>query len=77
MSLRRVEYLAEVFPGLGRARTYQLAREHPEWCVRVGRRVYVHAERLSAWIDAGGEALPGGWRREPLDARGPDLRREA
>lgn len=77
MSLRRVEYLAEVFPGLGRARTYQLAREHPEWCVRVGRRVYVHETRLAAWIDAGGESLPGGWRREAPGAPAPGRHPEA
>lgn len=64
MALRPVEYLSSVFPGIARARCYALAREHPEWCVRVGRRVYIHEQRLEAWIDAGGAALPGGWRRD-------------
>jgi len=32
--------------------------------VRIGRRMLVNADRLQQWIDAGGSALPGGWRRE-------------
>jgi len=64
MKLERVKYLEAVIPGMGRAGAYLLARAHPEWTVRVGRRIYVHPEKLAAWIDAGGAALPGGWRRE-------------
>ncbi|HPS80204.1 MAG TPA: excisionase family DNA-binding protein [Thermoanaerobaculaceae bacterium] len=31
--------------------------------VRLGRLVRVNADRLEQWIDNGGAALPGGWRR--------------
>jgi hypothetical protein len=34
--------------------------------VRLGRQWRVHPERLQAFIDAGGQALPGGWRREAV-----------
>jgi hypothetical protein len=33
--------------------------------VRLGRRVFVNPDRLDAWLDAGGGAFPGGWRRKP------------
>ncbi len=33
--------------------------------VRLGRQVRIDADGLSEWIKAGGQALPGGWRREP------------
>ena len=31
--------------------------------IRVGRLVRVDAAKLTAWLDAGGGALPGGWKR--------------
>ena len=71
MALERVEYLTTVFPGMGRSGAYLLARAHPEWTMRLGRRVYVQSEKLAAWIDAGGAALPGGWRREAPSDPGP------
>lgn len=70
MKLEKVEYLATVFPGMGRAGAYLLARAHPEWTVRVGRRIYVHPEKVAAFVEAGGAALPGGWRREPVGGSG-------
>lgn len=33
--------------------------------VKIGRQVRVHPDRFQRWLDAGGEALPGGWRQEP------------
>lgn len=36
----------------------------PECIVRLGRQIRLHPEKLRAWIDAGGAALPGGWKRE-------------
>ncbi len=33
---------------------------------RVGRRIYFNEKILVMWIEAGGSALPGGWRREPV-----------
>jgi excisionase family DNA binding protein len=35
---------------------------------RVGRRVQFVRPRLLEWRDAGGAALPGGWRRTPIGA---------
>jgi|GEM_PF-7107360 len=35
--------------------------------VRLGRRLYVSRERMRDWINGGGAALPGGWRRRPKD----------
>jgi excisionase family DNA binding protein len=35
--------------------------------VRIGRRIMVDPDELNAWIKAGGQALPGGWRRESLE----------
>lgn len=32
--------------------------------VRLGRQWRVHPERLEAFIDSGGQALAGGWKRE-------------
>lgn len=46
------------------ARAYELGRTNVIPVVRVGRQVRVKEADLRAWIDAGGAALPGGWRRE-------------
>jgi len=32
--------------------------------VRLGRQIRINPERLNEFIDAGGKALPGGWRKE-------------
>lgn len=52
--------------GISEQRVYGIAREG--LCpavVRIGRQVRFHTEKLDSWIEAGGTALPGGWRREP------------
>ena len=36
----------------------------PGVAVRIGRKVRIHRERLLAWLEAGGQALPGGWKRK-------------
>jgi hypothetical protein len=33
--------------------------------VKLGRHWRVNPERLEEFIDNGGQALPGGWRRQP------------
>ena len=38
--------------------------------VRVGRRVFVHRDRFADWIESGGGAFAGGWRRESVEAAG-------
>ncbi|MNS40854.1 Helix-turn-helix domain protein [compost metagenome] len=32
--------------------------------VRIGRMIRVDSAKLLAWLDEGGKALAGGWRRE-------------
>ena len=32
--------------------------------VHLGRQIRIDEDALRAWIQAGGRALPGGWRRE-------------
>lgn len=47
------------------ARLYELARTGTLPAVRIGRQIRFSPEVLSGWIEAGGQSLPGGWRREP------------
>lgn len=42
----------------------------PGVAVRIGRKVRIHRERLLAWLEAGGQALPGGWKRKPTQPPG-------
>ncbi len=46
-------------------RAYGLARSGVIPTVRIGRQVRVAENALQAWIGQGGQALPGGWRKEP------------
>jgi len=46
-------------------RVYELARGGILPVVRLGRQIRVDESRLIAWINDGGRALPGGWRRDP------------
>ena len=53
--------------GISRGRVYLLARGGtipPGVSVRVGRALRFDPTALDAWIAAGGQALPGGWRQE-------------
>lgn len=54
--------------GVSRAIVWRLARQGVLPCVRVGRRVLIDPTALETWITAGGQALPGGWRREERPA---------
>lgn len=45
------------------ARVYELARGKILPAVRMGRQVRFDPVRVEAWINSGGEALPGGWRQ--------------
>jgi len=68
LSLKPIEFLQEVFPDTSRQAAYRIAREYPEFVVRVGRRIFVNEERLSAFLEGGGRAFPGGWRKDPARA---------
>jgi excisionase family DNA binding protein len=47
---------------------YDMARQNRiGGVVRVGRRVRFDPIELERWIRSGGQALPGGWRREPQE----------
>ena len=45
------------------ARVYELARQGLIPAVRMGRSLRIEESALHEWIAAGGQALPGGWRR--------------
>lgn len=47
---------------ISEARAYELARLDIVPCVRLGRQVRFDPVKLEAWIESGGQALPGGWR---------------
>lgn len=57
--------------GVSHARFYDLVRRGilpAGVVVRLGRHVRVHPVRLEEFIEAGGAALPGGWRRKAGEA---------
>jgi len=43
---------------------YEMARQGILPTVRLARQVRVDRQALEDWIRKGGQALPGGWRRE-------------
>lgn len=54
------------FMGISKDRVLTLARENvlpPGVVVRLGRQVRFNADKLAEWIDTGGQALPGGWKK--------------
>lgn len=65
--LKTLLSIAEVAGILGvtKARAYELARTGVLPTVRLGRQYRVDPDRLQNWMDAGGTALRGGWRRDP------------
>ena len=49
----------------GTASVYTLVRENRlPGCVRVGRAIRFDPDALERYVRSGGQALPGGWRRE-------------
>ncbi len=81
MYLLIVNEVAEVLQ-VAPARVYDLIRTEVQPAVRLGRQVRVSEEALAQWIEDGGKALPGGWRRDRPDSfasmrrslrRGPPL----
>jgi excisionase family DNA binding protein len=62
MRLLTVKEVARIL-GVREQRVYQLIREHffPE--VRIGRQIRVSEESVLRFVESGGMALPGGWRR--------------
>lgn len=62
--LLRIPHVAQVLD-VPQARVYEMIRQGLLPCVRLGRQVRVSEEALRRFIETGGQALPGGWRREP------------
>lgn len=54
--------VAEIL-GVRQARVYALLRSGIIPAVHLGRQVRVDEQVLDEWIEAGGQALPGGWKR--------------
>ena len=53
--------------GVSEQRVYELVRTGilpPGVVVRLGRQVRIDEDALREWIAAGGQSLPGGWRRD-------------
>ena len=47
---------------------YEMARQNRiGGIVRLGRNLRFDPVKFEAWLDAGGQTLPGGWRQEPQD----------
>jgi hypothetical protein len=69
MNLVKAEDLERFTNGaIPKQRWWALARENllPEGLVvRVGRVVMFNQDKVEQWLQSGGSALPGGWRREP------------
>ena len=64
MTLREVSEVLNV----SYSRAAELARTGMLPVVRLGRSVRVHPQKLAEFIERGGQALPGGWRRQPREA---------
>ena len=68
--LEPITWLLEIIP-VNRVHLYDLARKGVIPTVRIGRRIFVDPERIKEFIDAGGQALPGGWRRRTSETARP------
>jgi excisionase family DNA binding protein len=65
-ALESMEYAARRL-NVSEQRAYQMAREGilPEGVVvRLGRQIRVDPDELECFIKNGGQALPGGWKKE-------------
>ena len=47
---------------------YEMARQNRiGGIIRLGRKLRFDPVKFEAWLDAGGQTLPGGWRQESQD----------
>lgn len=60
LTAREAAVLLRVAP----ARVYDLVRQNLLPAARLGRHIRIDRERLSAFLNAGGQGLAGGWRRD-------------
>lgn len=64
LKLMTVAEAADVL-GVSDARLYELIRQGIIPSVALGRQRRISSASLQAFIESGGQALPGGWRRRP------------
>jgi len=69
MSQRKLESVTSSAKriGISPGRFYDLVRNGilpPGVVVRLGRQIHINPGRLDQFIERGGKALPGGWRKE-------------
>ncbi len=77
--LTTVEHGAQIL-GVSDGRLYEMVRTGllpPGVVVHLGRQIRIDEDALAEWINAGGQALPGGWKRVPDEAGAPALDRLA
>lgn len=54
--------------GVPKSTVYEAVRQNRiGGIVRIGRMVRFDPDKLEAWIEAGGQALPGGWKQEATE----------
>ena len=46
------------------SRVYDLAQQNLIPHIKLGRQVRFDLDKVEAWLESGGQALPGGWRQE-------------
>ncbi len=63
LKLMAVEEVADIL-GVRVHRVYELARANILPHVRLGRQLRFSPEKINEFIENGGQALPGGWKRE-------------
>lgn len=61
--LLRVPEVARILD-TSEGRIYEMARQGILPTVRLGRQIRVDRKALDTFIEGGGQALPGGWKRE-------------
>ena len=60
VSVKPIAELLDVTP----ARVYDLAQQDLIPHIKLGRQVRFDLDKVEAWLESGGQALPGGWRQE-------------
>lgn len=61
--LLRVQEVARIFD-CSEQRIYEMARQGILPSVRLGRQIRIDREALEKFIEGGGQALAGGWKKE-------------
>lgn len=60
VGVKPVAELIDVKP----SRVYELAQQDLIPHIRMGRQLRFDLDKVEAWLESGGQALPGGWRQE-------------